>query len=253
MPAAAGGIHPSLASVPVWSYWTGQQPAAIGLCLESLRRNSPSALVLSDDYWTSGDYAGEIPVRSILRLAPNLRSDILRAWLLFCHGGVWIDADAIVWRDLRGLGQHWQHCGAADFIAYRGRKMGLCSALIAAPQGSEIARSYWEAVVQRVAAGRLRELSLGPRALRRVVSRRATTTKVHLLAPRLVHPITPRQSDRLLRDGPWRPRPGAWCCMLTHRPLSRWAHLDRDAILHSATLLGRLFRRALDFAPTEKR
>jgi hypothetical protein len=234
--------HCGARDIHVWSYWTGPQPAAIGLCLETLRRNSPTAVILDDAYWTSGDYAGEIPTGRILDLAPNLRSDILRAWLLYRHGGIWIDADAIVWRDLRPIGKHLRR---HDFVAYRGRGMGLCSALIAARRGSPLAAAYWQAVCRRVAnGGRLAELSIGPRLLKQTIAQ-LKGHRLKLLRPGLVHPIPPRRSARLWREPEWTPPPGSWCFMLTHRPLARVSGLDRQQILDSPTLLGSLFRRAL--------
>lgn len=234
--------------LPVWSFWTGAQPATIALCVETLRRNSPTAVVLDETYWRSRAYYGAIPPDRILRLAPNLQSDVLRAWLLFSRGGVWIDADAIVWRDLRGIGRYLRR---HDFVCYRGRHgLGLCSALIAARPHSAIAAAYWRAVCERVSVGRLRELSLGPRLLRRVIAAHRKTP-IRYLRSRLVHPVPPRRSATLLQDQFFVPPRGSWTFMLTHRPLRAWANLDRETILNSSTLLGRLFARALHYQPAK--
>lgn len=228
-------------STPVWSYWSGPQPAWIGICLDTLRRNSPTAVILDDTYWTSGDYTGEIPVAQILRQTPAHRSDLLRAWLLHRHGGIWIDADAIVWRDLRPIAQHFRR---RDFVAYRSGNR-LCTALLAAPAGSQTAARHWRNCVARMRTGRrLRQDDVGPRLLRRTL-RQAGRRRVHWLREDLVHPLHWTRRAELLTDTDYEPSPWAWTYMLGRGSLGHRRNDSREALLTSPTLIARLFRRAL--------
>jgi hypothetical protein len=235
-----GRVTPDVASVRVWSYWTGPQPPWIGLCLETLRRNCPTAEVLDDTVWST-IYDGSIPPAVILRQRPNVRSDVLRSWLLTRYGGIWIDADAIVWRDLRPIAG-WLR--SKEFVAYRVRRRELCSALIAARAGSRIAAEYWRSIQQALTPGAVvRPYALGPALLRTI--RRIGPQHCRFLRPELVHPVHWDFRRRFTRPGRYTPRNGAWCFMLTHRSLGRLRNASREQLLVSDTLIGSLFRRAL--------
>jgi hypothetical protein len=225
----------------VWSYWTGPQPAWIGLCLESLRRACPTAVVLDDSYWTSPAYTGSLPAELILALAPNQRSDVLRAYLLATYGGVWVDADAIVWRDLRRLANYlsWR-----ELVAYRTGAQ-VCSALLASRPGAPIAAAYWRAVA--TAAERCRpeqRLALGPALLLKIIQRLGWH-RVHFLPLNLVHPVLWKNAKALHADSQPSVPADAWTWMLTASSIGPLADATRKTILDSPTLLGRVFRRAL--------
>jgi hypothetical protein len=102
--------------VRVFTYWVGPQPPWIGLCLDIARRNCPGIEILDDSFWDT-HYAGEIPVATIRRQLPAVQSDILRSDLLHTVGGIWVDADCIIWRDLRPITHHG--LTRYDFVTYR--------------------------------------------------------------------------------------------------------------------------------------
>lgn len=199
--------------------------------------------MLDDRFWTT-TYDGSIPVDVILRQRPNVRSDVLRAWLLHRYGGIWVDADCIVWRDLRPIAAWLQ---TKDFVAYRVRLRGrrqLCSALIAARAESEIAAAYWQHIEQQLAPGRkVRTFALGPGLLARV--RLIGVERCHFLRTDFVHPIHWKRRAVLTGQDEYTPRPGAWTFMLTHRSLGPLQNATREQLLASDTLIGRLFRRGL--------
>jgi hypothetical protein len=228
--------------VRIWSYWTGPQPPWIGLCLDTLRLHCPTAQVLDDSLWTT-IYDGSIPVDVIMHQRPNVRSDILRAWLMHRRGGIWVDADCIVWRDLRPIA-NWLR--VKDFVAYRirhRRRRQLCSALIASRPGGEIAAAYWQTIERALSTGRrVGTWALGPGLLAQV--RQIGPARCRFLRPELVHPIHWGRRAELTRPGEYLPRPGAWCFMLTHKSIGRLRNATREQILASDTMLGRLFRRA---------
>lgn len=234
----------------VYSYWTGPQPDWIGLCLDTLRRNSSGAQVLTADVWHDR-YHGDIPIDAILAQRPNVQSDILRAWLLLTAGGVWVDADCIVWRDLSAVA-NW--LGQYDFVAYRAAgNGGICSALIAARPTSQIAARYWQLIGEKMADGkRLPTLAIGPKLLRRAMLD-VGLAKVHFLRPQWVHPLHWRKADKLRSRGAPRVHPRAWCWMLTHQSLGPMGGWSRKQILASDTWAGALYRRALGMRQTHGR
>lgn len=224
----------------VWTYWEGPRPAWIDLCLETQLRNIPALELLTPDTW-SDLYRG--PLREQLALQrPNVISDYIRAWLLAEIGGIWIDADAIVYRDVRPITHRLQH---NDFVAYRvGRPAPqICTALIAARQNGPIAERYLELMESRLArGGRLSSLALGPRILWRA----RHWGKLALIPTPRVHPIHWKHKDRYLAPAStWSPARDAYCTMLTHRALGDLRTATREQILASDTVAGACFRRAL--------
>jgi hypothetical protein len=68
-----------------FSYWSGDMPHAVALCLDSIRKHYPLR-VLED---------ADVPKR-ILQIPHPARSDHLRLWLLSKYGGVYFDSDVVV-------------------------------------------------------------------------------------------------------------------------------------------------------------
>lgn len=229
--------------IPVWAYWTGYKPPVIELCLETLKKNSPTVRILDDSYWTSGDYTGEIPVEEILKMKPYRRADILRAWLLFKHGGVWVDADCIVFRDLREL---MDLIKDKEYIAYKVNKTKICSALIATKSESSVAKEVWKAIVHRLKQpNRLGYMSLGPSLLKRVF-RRVGWDKIKLIEKELVHPYYGTEGRKfILTDDLYTPHANAYAYMLTRRTLNPFRKYTRQQLMDSPSVLGQLLRRAL--------
>ena len=228
--------------VPVWTFWTGPQPPWIGLCLDTLRRHCPTIEILDDSFWHD-QFDAAIPIAPMLRQPPHLRSNVVRSWLLSKHGGIWVDADCICLRDLRPIAKK-----NAVFTAYRQAKGGLCSALVSARPGSQIAFRWWKltksATLANIRSGRWFRLSLGPRLLRRAIA--AVPTERCLIHPSaLVHPIHWRAHAAFARDVQPRIDPRAWCWMLTSGSLGDLRTWTREQILNSPTLIGRVFRHAL--------
>jgi hypothetical protein len=88
----------------IWMYWEDRKgthkPAYLDLCLETIRRNSPSydVVVLNE--------------KTVLERLPDLRRDIfrtreiahradyIRARIVFEYGGVWLDSDMVLLREI---------------------------------------------------------------------------------------------------------------------------------------------------------
>lgn len=78
----------------VWLYWEGPRPPLVDLCIRSIQRHNASARLIGPDDVAA--MPGSAAVRRITRpLPPAFRTNLLRVWLIWQYGGVWIDADTI--------------------------------------------------------------------------------------------------------------------------------------------------------------
>jgi hypothetical protein len=100
----------------IYMYWENRKgsarPAYLDLCLETIRRHSPSYdILLFDD-------------RSVRELLPDLREDIfrtheiahradyIRARIVHEYGGIWLDSDLVLLREIEVEGALREH----DFV-----------------------------------------------------------------------------------------------------------------------------------------
>jgi hypothetical protein len=88
----------------IWQYWEtkGDKPAFVDGLFELARRNSGVEVVRVTPS-TLSSYVSDIPqqILDIDELAH--KADMIRALLIREHGGMWLDSDAIVLRDLNWL------------------------------------------------------------------------------------------------------------------------------------------------------
>jgi len=212
--------------------------------LETLRKQCPTLRILNDDFWAT-EYNGSLNVKPLMNQPIHFRSNVLRAFLLARHGGLWVDADCIAWRDLAGLGDE---LAGRDFLAYNQAKGGLCSALVGSQKGGMIALAWWKLLKHRVAANTKRKhwprTSLGPTLLKTAI-KQVGWANCRMIDGRLVHPLYWKDRHLFAADTDPRIAPGAWCWMLTSGSLGDMRSWSREQILASDTLVGRLFRRAL--------
>ena len=116
--------------LPVITYWEGPRPAWIDLCLKTAARHVPNMEIFTAWKWRQIYDESLGPWERIGRQMPNVQSDLLRAWYLFTFGGIWMDADCIVFRDFAPLAAPLD--AGKDLIAYQVGINELCSALIGA-------------------------------------------------------------------------------------------------------------------------
>jgi hypothetical protein len=87
----------------IWTYWENRygpaMPPYLGLCLDSVRRHAGGAHLVVVRPETLTDYVSSRPT-GFDALLPAHKADYLRVRLLHDHGGMWIDADTIVFADL---------------------------------------------------------------------------------------------------------------------------------------------------------
>lgn len=215
-----------------YTFWQGPRPDWIKLCLESLERNGVE--VLTPQTWRSLYRGHPQLLKRIARQRPNVKSDYIRAHLLYHHGATWVDADCICFRpfDLE----------PEEFIAYRAGGE-VCSALIASRAGTDTARHYLSLMEQKLMRPRrLPRNALGPTVLARAI--RLGGNRTHFLPQELIHPHPHwRSRERLWEPNNIEVHPDAYCFMLTHRALGPFARMRREELLGLAGTLGDAFRR----------
>ena len=78
----------------LWTYWEGDRPPIISLCLETLQRFHPDELRVVSPH-DLAELRGEKIPHETEGLPACIRSDLVRLAVLFEFGGLWIDADFI--------------------------------------------------------------------------------------------------------------------------------------------------------------
>lgn len=230
----------------VYTYWEGRQPPWIDLCLDSIQRNTPSAIVINPRTWPEYCRAHAALAAKVDKQAPNVKSDFIRASLLYHHGGIWVDADCICFKDLRQIAEP---LAKSDFVAYRANG-AMCTALIASKPYSDTSRHYLSIMEQKLhnAKGKLRSFgALGPNVLAR--AHRLAGKRTHILPQRLVHPhahwLENTNLWQLSANSQPTIDPDAYCFMLTHRALGPFRNLDRRSLMKLDHVVGRAFRKAM--------
>jgi hypothetical protein len=100
----------------IWQYWEtrGVKPAFIDGLREIARRNSGCQVVLVTPR-TLSDYLPDLP-GDILRIREMAhKADMIRSMLVARYGGMWLDSDAIVLRDLNWLFDLLEH---SEFVGF---------------------------------------------------------------------------------------------------------------------------------------
>jgi hypothetical protein len=238
----------------VFTFWTGPAPSPIiQLCLETIARNAPGAECWSLEQWQAV-YDGRLgPWKAIARQRPNVQSDILRAWLLTTYGGIWIDADCILFRDLRPL---WQHIElGVDLVTYHVPATKVCTALIAASPDSRIMAKQCRLIARELRQQRkVSMFSLGPRLFRQAIQS-CPGAAVEWLPFRMIHPAPwwtqGRHRKALKYVEIYNFHPDAYGFMLTHKAIKNLPANRREDALGSPLPIGQAFRKAFGVLENE--
>ena len=226
-------------------YWEGEMAPYVQMCIESVQQNAGLNVIVVDRK-TLCDYLPNIrtDVWSIRETAH--RADYIRGSLLREHGGIWVDADFICLQSLRPLLAHLPVLG----LSCSGVSPGLPSIwfLASGKGGAQITKwvSTMDAILDRNGAdAEIGWNDLGSKALSQVV---AQTGYCHL--ERELFGWLPWQlSSDVLKAS----NPEDVCSfkgygfMLFNKMIGPTLKpMSREQILKSDTLLGDLFRRALN-------
>jgi len=160
----------------IWSYWEGKKPEWVNHCLESLERHGRDAVSILD--WNSfkelWKHDQDLPIQDLYVVQ---QSDFIRSYLLHHYGGIWIDADCLIMRDLNPI---IKSCEFWDFIYHRQKGGDLSNAFIGAKKGSNTANHYYRGVRWRIRQPqKLEWLDIGSRKMEEAINI-ANTTNLQL-------------------------------------------------------------------------
>lgn len=120
---SAGGLHVELGQVNrvIWMCWTGNNPIPphLQLCVKTVQRNSNLPVVIVTPSNLLQYVPNPHPAYSYLHL--QHRADYLRCCLLHQYGGIYLDMDTIVLRDLSSL---FDLLDSYDAVGYDGSQWG---------------------------------------------------------------------------------------------------------------------------------
>jgi hypothetical protein len=125
--------------LPIWIYWEGPQPEWIELCRRTIFAHASDVSALTPDSFDElRDRDRDIDLSG---LCAAHRADFIRSFLLARYGGLWIDSDCLLMKNLEpwvgALGQH-------DFIGYKERgEPYVTNSFIGARPGSLIAAEFY--------------------------------------------------------------------------------------------------------------
>ncbi|MBP2302790.1 capsular polysaccharide synthesis protein [Azospirillum picis] len=214
------GARPASGEVPVWTYWEGPMPEWIAKCIETMRRHALSLRVIEPrDFEALWDRDRDL---DLSRLHVAQRSDFVRAFLLMRFGGLWIDADCIIMRDLTPL---LAQLDRFDIIAHRERQGLFSNAFLAARPGSAVAARFYNNLCTRLRARRpLSWIALGNEPLTDVLE--GADEPCLELPVEAVQPVCwsrPEVYFQLAEDAEHERRldPLAWCYMLSQQNVIR--------------------------------
>lgn len=241
--------------VPIWTYWENRPgsslPDWIGLCLESIDRHAGDFDLRVLDSGSVGDWL-DLPdaVREMRNLAA--KSDYVRAHLLAEHGGLWLDADTIAFESLSEVaGRLAQH-----EVVSAGREIEtVVPGFVAARAGSTSVRRWAEeqdALIQGRNSGD--ELDWGVLGPPLATSCLGGADTFYFPLNRVL-PIRWRQAGRFLSRVESAPtylgRDPLVICLFNSQMCGTLDSLNREEVLASPWLVGRLLRCALGMSRPE--
>src|SRR5215216_1462982 len=202
-------------TLPVWMYWEGERPEWIQACQKTVSAHAPDVrLVTPLDFDRMRTIDRDIDLST---LCTAHRADFIRAFLLAQNGGIWVDSDCVVLRNLQPV---FELLDQYDFVGYKERQGYVTNNFMAAPKGSAILSRYYQRVCRILrSANQLSWLSLGSYALTETIGE--SNIPWYRIGYDLIQPVcwsNPsaffRLSDREGHEQVFNQR--AYCYMLSH-------------------------------------
>ena len=238
----------------IWCLWEppGRLPGYLRACLRTIERSAGVPVRLLDAADVEALAPSMRPELAERIIDIGQRSDYYRSHLLAAQGGVWLDIDIIVFRNLGFLFDLLEH----HELVSRRRVAGNASTnLLGARAGSPIMLRWierQEEIVERLAPGEeLPWTALGATALNEAIGE----ADVHLLPSHVVAPVPWTQSDQFIsRFGDVRTalEQDPVTVMLYNARFPDWLRsATEDEVLASPLLVSRLLRIALGMSSVD--
>lgn len=126
----------------IWTYWEGPLPEWIRLCQISIENHSHGSLVVLNEQTFESLWINDRDIDlSNLKLAQ--KADFVRIYMLKHYGGLWIDTDCIIMKDLQPM---LKTCELWDFVAYKDWSGSISNAFIGCCENSKTADFYYKTV-----------------------------------------------------------------------------------------------------------
>jgi SAM-dependent methyltransferase len=169
--------------LPVWLYWEGDLPKWVEQCHATIFAHEKQARLLDRaEFELIWDRDRDIDIGHLL---PAQRADFIRSFLLWRHGGIWLDSDCLL---MRGLAEIQALLERHEFVAHRDRQGLFPNGFIGAAPGSRIAAELYRRVCERLRSRRpLGWISLGGEPLTQILL--ATSANWHELRCERIQPV----------------------------------------------------------------
>ena len=223
---------------PVWLYWEGPKPPLVDLCIRSIQRHNPSARLIGPADVAAMPASAE--VRSITRpLTPAFRTNLLRVWLIWQHGGVWVDADTICTAPIELASLAADH----DLVAVRNPGFAARETPLGGRAGSPIVAEAYRRYSQVMRTYR-RQTPLN-RLLRAHIPFPTNCSRSVELPDRPYYPFPYRDIPRMMsRRGQGLTPSAAVLWPINHLVYRRFARHPEQRLMASPTFLGQCLRYA---------
>jgi hypothetical protein len=203
-----------------WLYWEGPCPLWVERCQQTLFHRGVNVQLLGPvdfDYLREEDRDIDLSP-----LSPPHRADFIRAYLLAKFGGIWLDSDCIL---MKNLAETMGLASRCEFVGYREDDGYISNNFMAVPPTSPVMQNYYKKICDILRSKQpIAWLTLGAYALTPVVE--ASTNWVCLPKNRIM-PVNWSEQHEFFHRGD----------EASHE--SRW---DREAICYmmSANMLPRV-------------
>lgn len=238
----------------IWQYWEtrGSKPRFVDGLHKIARRNA-GARVIQITPETLPYYLPDLPnaVHSIEELAH--KADMIRTRLVARYGGMWLDSDAVVLRDLNWIFDFLetaQFVGFNDHGDFSETQQQIRVNCFAAPAGSPVMSEWVAAQEAKLPQGQFRWQEIGTELIDLVCLRYRNSIKI--LPFRLICPVSWKDVRRF--GSPWKTPRGiiedVHVVMLSNKSLERHypelRRLSVEDIVATNTYLAHFIRRAID-------
>lgn len=147
---------------PLWMYWQGPMPDWIAACIQTHRRHWEDVRILNKDSFLKVWAEGNELKAKFNKLCYSHQSDIVRAYMLAHHGGMWCDADCIIFRPMLPL---FLKLRDHDFVCGPQYDGSICAAFTLSQPDGEVASAWYERQVEVLRRGNWNWLDFGSNAL----------------------------------------------------------------------------------------
>jgi len=234
----------------IWLYWEGLKPPYISLCVKTVFAHNKNVVLLdraSFDHLFTQDRDIDIDPLGLVH-----KSDFIRAYLLKHYGGIYIDADCIVLRNLSDVLDMTQQFG---FVGYRDPFGYMSCNFMASKMNGEVITEFYNRVCSAVRSKRRLEwLDIGSVPMDDVIA--CYKDRSFLLPTESVMPLSWNESEKLCvqRDDEEHEqyfRHDAFCYMLSNNTIKSrdetriLYHMTENQLLSDRYFISFLFRRSL--------